>query len=117
MGNTGIDRRIARPSRHTVGISASLRQDCKTKYIRNSRTISGRLHEELVMMDLGQGKYFSLNPVATRIWDLLGEPLDLEELCKRLMAEYNVSSDQCRADVRNHLNEMGRMGLVTKEEG
>ena len=47
------------------------------KYIRNSRTISGRLHDELVMMDMEKGKYFSLNPVATRIWDLLEKPLDI----------------------------------------
>ena len=50
-------------------------QECKTKYVRNSKTISGRLHDEMVMMDIEQGKYFSLNPVATRIWDLLESPL------------------------------------------
>ena len=69
-------------------------QDRRTKYVRNSKTISGRLHDELVMMDLDQGKYFSLNPVATRIWDLLEKPLMADELCMVLIDEYDVEPEQ-----------------------
>ena len=83
-----------------------------TKYVRNSKTISGRLHDELVMMDLNQGKYFSLNPVATRIWDLLEKPMTLEELCVLLSDEYDVGTEQCLNDVEEHLNEMIRLGLT-----
>ena len=82
------------------------------KYIRNNKTISGRLHDELVMMDLDQGKYFSLNPVATRIWDLLEQPRGLKELIKLLMDEYEVDYEQCRCDVEGHIHEMVGLGLV-----
>jgi hypothetical protein len=51
------------------------------RYIRNSRTISGRLHDELVNDGSGAGEVFFLNPVATRIWELLEEPLSPNELC------------------------------------
>jgi len=87
-----------------------------TKYIRNSRTISGRLHDELVMMDIDQGKYFSLNPVATRIWDLLEESLDVDGLCKKLVEEYDVDIEQCINDVLEHLKEMLKLGLVLRVE-
>ena len=90
--------------------------DQRTKYTRNSRTISGRLHDELVMMDLEQGKYFSLNPVATRIWDLLEKEMDSSEICSLLMDEYDVSSEQCVIEVEELLEEMGKMGLVLKHE-
>jgi len=92
-------------------------QEHVTKYMRNSKTISGRLHDELVMMDLDQGKYFSLNPVATRIWDLLEQPIAIEELCSFLMDEYLVNSAQCLADVGNHLAEMEKIGLLLRSEG
>ena len=69
------------------------------KYTRNSKTISGRLHDELVMMDLDQGKYFSLNPVATRIWDLLEQPMDIDELCGLLTEEYDVDRGRCASEV------------------
>ncbi len=86
------------------------------KYIRNSKTISGRLHDELVMMDLDQGKYFSLNPVATRLWDLLDKPLKIDELCGFLMDEYEVEFEQCRREVTEHLEEMVSLGLVLRDE-
>jgi len=88
--------------------------DQRTKYTRNSKTISGRLHDELVMMDLEQGKYFSLNPVATRIWDLLEKPMDSVEICSVLMDEYDVNAEQCAIEVEELLEEMGKMGLVQK---
>lgn len=86
------------------------------KYTRNFKTISGRLHDELVMMDLDQGKYFSLNPVATRIWDLLGQPRDVDELCGLLTEEYDVDSGRCASEVEAHLEEMVKMGLVLRIE-
>lgn len=90
--------------------------DCNTRYSRNSRTISGRLHDELVMMDIEQGKYFSLNPVATRIWDLLETPMAFDELCMVLIDEYDVEPERCRLEVSEHLKEMVRMGLVLGNE-
>jgi hypothetical protein len=82
------------------------------KYARNSKTISGRLHDEMVMMDLEQGKYFSLNPVATRIWDLLAEPATIGVLCGLLKEEYEVGEEQCVEEVSALLNEMVRLGLI-----
>lgn len=87
-----------------------------TKYIRNNKTVSGRLSDELVMMDLDKGKYFSLNPVATRIWDLLESPLALDELCGLLLDEYEVNYAQCQVEVKEHLDEMTRLGLILPDE-
>jgi hypothetical protein len=87
-----------------------------TKFVRNSKTISGRLHDELVMMDIDQGKYFSLNPVATRVWDLLEMPLSVDDLCLLLVDEYEVEPGQCRDEVEEHLAEMVKTGLVLKQE-
>jgi len=84
------------------------------KYVRNNKTISGRLHDELVMMEMEQGKYFSLNPVATRIWDLLEAPESIEGLCSRLSAEYEVDSGQCRKEVESYIHEMADLGLVLR---
>ena len=111
------DKKDVDDSPPTVGNSTPRHQNHMTKYIRNSKTISGRLHDELVMMDLDQGKYFSLNPVATRIWDLLEQPVALEELCRLLMDEYEVNYDHCQADVGHHLDEMEKIGLLLRSDG
>jgi hypothetical protein len=82
------------------------------KYIRRKEVISGKLDEELVMMDIEKGKYFALNPVATRIWDLLENVLSLEDLCDLLMEEYDVNKKQCHEEVEEHLKEMVKMKLI-----
>jgi hypothetical protein len=82
------------------------------KYIRNSKTISGRLHDEMVMMDMEQGKYFSLNQTATAIWELLEDPLTMEELCDRLTEEYEVDMERCLEEVKEYIDEMTKLGLI-----
>jgi hypothetical protein len=86
------------------------------KYIRNNETISGRLHDELVIMDIDKGKYFSMNPVATYIWDLLEAPIGLENLCLKLMEDYEVAADQCQTDTQVYLDDMLKLGLITVTE-
>ncbi len=83
-----------------------------TQFIRNNETISGQLNDDLVMVDIEKGSYFSLNAVATRIWELLENPLTSESLCNLLLAEYDVSPDQCRAEVNEYLEKMKGLGLV-----
>ena len=102
MNLNSEDRRTAGP------------QDRKIRFSRNARTISGRLHDELVMMDIEQGKYFSLNPVATRIWDMMENPVSAEELSNQLRDEYEVDSDRCLDEVTELLEGMVRLGLVVK---
>lgn len=81
-------------------------------YRRNQETISGQIDDEIVMVDIEKGSYFSLNPVATRIWELLEQPLTLDSLCDQLLTEYDVLPEQCRTDVTDHLAEMETLGLV-----
>lgn len=86
-----------------------------TKFVRNQETISGQIDDDLVMMDIAKGSYFSLNSVATRIWELLEMPRSLDSLCSQLVDEYDVSADQCRAEVEAHLTQMQQLGLVKAE--
>ena len=81
-------------------------------YRRNQETISGQIDDEIVMVDIEKGSYFSLNPVATRIWELLEQPLTLDSLCDQLLTEYDVLTEQCRTDVTEHLAEMETLGLI-----
>jgi len=68
------------------------------------------------MMDMEQGKYFSLNSTATAIWELLDKPLSAEELCDRLAEEYEVEKEKCIEDVNAILTEMKALGLIKLTE-
>lgn len=84
----------------------------KSKFLRKNETISGRLHNEIVMMNVSKGKYFSLNPVATQIWDLLEQPLSVDEICGKLSEEYEVDTIRCHKEVEAYLKKMENLGLI-----
>ncbi len=85
------------------------------KYLRNNRTITGRLDDELVMMDIEKGQYFALNPVASSIWELLNSPRSIDDLCFLLQGEYEVDYALCREETVACLDEMIRLGIVLED--
>lgn len=79
---------------------------------RHPDMLSAEIGGEAVMMSIEKGAYFGLNPVATRIWDLIEQPKSLAELVAVIFEEYDVSPEQCEADVREFTADMIERGLA-----
>ena len=86
------------------------------KYIRKNDAISGKLQDEQVILDIEKGKYFSLNPVATSIWEILEQPLSVDQLCEKLIEEYDVEPKKCRLETVAYLQDMLKLDLITAIE-
>ena len=71
---------------------------------------------EAVMLSLKQGEYYGLDPVGTRIWELLENPVTFSSLIDNLMDEFEVSREECEADTREYLETLYNKQLL-KEEG
>ncbi len=54
---------------------------------------------EVVILGLKDGLYFELNDVGARIWHLIQSPTSVAELVAALLEEYDVTREQCEADV------------------
>lgn len=78
-----------------------------------SGMVAADMDGQWVMMSVEHGKYYSLDPVGSRIWDLIERPLTVNGLVAALLAEYNVEEEQCRTNVSDFLNEMIEKGLVS----
>jgi len=74
------------------------------------------LHQELggetVLLNLVNEHYFGLDPVGSRIWQLLGETDQAGTLVARLLQEYEVEEPQLRGDVERLISELLDAGLV-----
>lgn len=68
--------------------------------------------DELVMMDVTQGKYFGLNPLAAHIWQLLAVPISLDALVNTLVQHFDVCEHECRADTQAFLLQLVDQQLV-----
>lgn len=79
---------------------------------RREGLMAADMNGSAVMMDIMTGKYYNLGEVGGRIWELLEEPMSVSTLVKKLTAEYDVSAQQCRADIEPFLNTMLNRGLL-----
>lgn len=68
--------------------------------------------DETVILHLKSGTYFGLDPVGTRIWELLKQGLRPLDICKRIVADYGVAGDVAEADARRFLTDLKANGIV-----
>lgn len=79
----------------------------------NPAAICERVAEGAVLLQRDSEIYFGLNAVALRVWELLPESRDLDELCAVLGGEYpGVPLEEIRGDVEDLLEELAANGLV-----
>jgi Coenzyme PQQ synthesis protein D (PqqD) len=76
------------------------------KIERKGDWLSAQVGDELVMMSAERGNYIGLTEVGARIWELIAQPVELDDLCARLEQEFDVSPEACRAEVRAFLDEL-----------
>ncbi|MEQ2008269.1 MAG: PqqD family protein [Limisphaerales bacterium] len=76
------------------------------------RQISCGLGAEAAILQMESGKYYSLNPVGARVWQLLASPKKVSELLAAILAEYEVPADRCHADMLALLQKLQAAGLV-----
>lgn len=86
------------------------------KYSRNEQIIDGELDDNQVMMHLDKGKYFGLDPVAKRIWELIEEPKNIGEITAILLEEFEVTPEQCNEEVQSFLDKAIEFDIIKKSE-
>src|SRR5437870_12569135 len=61
--------------------------------------LSCELGGEAAILNLGNGVYYGLDPVAARIWELIQAPRAVSDVRDLLVAEYDVDVGRCERDV------------------
>ena len=64
-----------------------------------TQVMARQVGDETVILDLGSGTYFGLDPVGARIWQLIGEGKTLGEICDTMLDEYDVTREALERDV------------------
>ncbi|MGR9072521.1 MAG: lasso peptide biosynthesis PqqD family chaperone [Gammaproteobacteria bacterium] len=82
---------------------------------RNEELISSEIDGETVMMSLEQGKYYGLDVVGSRVWDLLSTPQTLNDIVDALLIEFDVDRETCESDVSEFVERMLKNKLLIKE--
>ena len=73
--------------------------------------------DQIMMMHIENGKYYALEGTARRIWELLEQPKTLNDVVSDLVGEYEIDSEECRADVSVFVRDLMENGLVVEQTG
>jgi len=80
--------------------------------VASPHQVSCPLGEESAILSLSSTIYYGLNPIGTRVWNLLKVPRSIAELRDALVEEYDVDADCCERDLLELLEKMSAEGLI-----
>lgn len=79
---------------------------------RNDVPLAAVVDDEVVMFDPERGAYFSLGEVGSRVWELIEQPVSIDQMCDVLVQEYEIDREACRAEVVAFLDQLDGAGLL-----
>jgi hypothetical protein len=95
--------------------------DMATTVVAGADQISAELaHDEaadVVILSLKEGIYYELNPVGARVWQLIEKPCSIQSIVATLQDEFDVSAEQCEADVLSLAESLIERGLAQVVDG
>jgi hypothetical protein len=68
--------------------------------------------DELVVLNLRDGFYYSLDDLGIRIWRLLQDPVTVRDIREAVTSEYEVDAVRCERDIRSFLDDLAGRGLI-----
>lgn len=83
-------------------------------YIARSSAIAARqLAGEMMVMNSMDSTFFTLNPVATAIWQGADGRTPLREIVRtRVCEEFDIDPDQAQADAEQFVSELSQHGIL-----
>jgi hypothetical protein len=88
--------------------------DLHTTIVRSASVLTSPIENSLAMMDIESGHYFSLDDIGNAIWERMAEPIQVGDLCARLVETFEVLPEICQHDVLALLNEMAKDKLILR---
>lgn len=75
--------------------------------------LSSDIGDEMVMMDINLGKYFSLKGPSGRVWELIDKDTLVHSIYEKLLQEYDVEAEQCEQELFALLHDMREANMIT----
>lgn len=82
---------------------------------RSPGYLAAQVGDEILIMSVERGRYFSLNPWGARIWQLIETPQAMDSVVARLIEEYEVVPELCRREVGVFVAALEERGLVLRD--
>jgi hypothetical protein len=81
------------------------------RFVRNREVVSRQIEGELIIVPVRRGvgdmnSLYTLNPVASVLWDFMAEGHTIPEMVQRVCDEFEVTANQAKKDIQAFLDSM-----------
>ncbi len=80
---------------------------------RNNNLLFNDIDGEIVMLSIENSEYYGMDKIGSRIWELIENPVSVNELIDKLLEEYDVTRDQCTYDTTGFLEQLAEKKLIS----
>jgi hypothetical protein len=89
----------------------------ETTVVASQEQVSCDVGDETVVLNLKDGIYYGLNPVAASVWKSIQEEKRVQEIRDILVHEYEVEPQNCTEDILTLLSQLQTWRLVEIRNG
>ncbi len=96
--------------------TAAISSHSSTRFRHTKGVVGTRQCDTTVLLDVNGGRYYTLNEVGGRIWELVGEGASVAEIVDRLGGEFDAPAERLTLDAIALIQRMLEARLVERSE-
>jgi hypothetical protein len=86
--------------------------ELRTVVVRTPGLLTAPVDDEIVILNPDRDNYVGLDAIGRAVWDLIEQPHEVAELCRKLSQDFDGTPEQIAADVLPFLAEMAEEGIA-----
>jgi hypothetical protein len=86
--------------------------ELSTVVVRTADLLTAPVDNEIVILNPSRDNYVGLDAIGRAVWDLIEQPCEVAELCRKLSQDFNAAPGQIVADLLPFLAEMADEGIA-----
>jgi hypothetical protein len=93
-------------------VSEKTRIELESVVVASKEQLASSIGGETVILGLQSGRYYGVDGVSARVWQIIQEPSRVADIRNTLVAEYDVDPRVCEADLLALLAQMAEGRLI-----
>ena len=89
-----------------------MKVDSTSIVVAGKGQLASTVGSETVILGVQEGRYYGVNAVGARIWQMIQTPMAVADIRDALVAEYAVDAQRCEADLIRLIDQMAEVRLV-----
>jgi hypothetical protein len=85
----------------------------ESKIVQKPGSIVSDMDGEKVMLNIDNGNYYNLGEMGGVIWEMIKEPISVDELINDLLLEYDIDKMDCENQVILFINKLNSEDLIS----